>query len=246
MNEAPLTDDAFGTLMSAMDSPLVVVTAAEGEERAGCLVGFHVQSSIEPPRYCLWLSKANHTYRVALRASHLAVHFLTADDLPLAELFGTQTGDTVDKFVGLAVDTGPGGAPVLRQCASWLTARRIALLDAGGDHVCLVTETVAAHAEGPFQPLRLSAAAHLEPGHGSEERPEPPTERAVLSRSLCFPRSPPGRRSPPSSLVARRKLLAPQSRHRCPLWLAGVPGLGLLTGGGLSMGLLDRPGRDVY
>jgi hypothetical protein len=32
---------------------------------------------------------------VALRSSHLVIHFLTADDLPLAELFGTQSGDTV-------------------------------------------------------------------------------------------------------------------------------------------------------
>ena len=48
-----------------------------------------LQSSIEPQRYCVWLSKANYTYRVALYSSHLVIHFLTADDLPLAELFGT-------------------------------------------------------------------------------------------------------------------------------------------------------------
>jgi hypothetical protein len=35
------------------------------------------------------LSKANYTYPVALRSSHLVIHFLTADDLPLAKLFGT-------------------------------------------------------------------------------------------------------------------------------------------------------------
>jgi flavin reductase (DIM6/NTAB) family NADH-FMN oxidoreductase RutF len=53
------------------------------------------------------LSKANCTYPVALRSSHLVIHFLTADDLPLAELFGTQSGDTVDKFAGRPVDSGP-------------------------------------------------------------------------------------------------------------------------------------------
>ena len=125
----------FNTLMAALDSPLVIVTTADDRERAGCLVEFHGQSSIEPQRYCVWLSKANYTYRVALYASHLVIHFLTADDLPLAELFGTQTGDTVDKFAGLPVDSGPGGAPVLRQCPNWLAVRRIALLDEGGDHV---------------------------------------------------------------------------------------------------------------
>lgn len=93
--------DAFTTIMSSLDNPLIVVTTAEGHERAGCLVGFHAQSSISPGRYCVWLSKANHTYRVGLRATHLAVHFLTSGDLALAERFGTLTGDETDKFAGL-------------------------------------------------------------------------------------------------------------------------------------------------
>jgi len=52
---------AFHTLMAALDSPLIVVTTADERERAGCLVEFHGQSSIEPQRYCVWLSKANYT-----------------------------------------------------------------------------------------------------------------------------------------------------------------------------------------
>src|ERR1035438_6014175 len=96
-SEASMTDDAFSTIISFLDTPLIVVTTAEGQERAGCLVGVHTQSSIEPARYCVWLSKANHTYRVALRSTHLAIHFLTSHDLALAELFGTQTGDRTDK-----------------------------------------------------------------------------------------------------------------------------------------------------
>ena len=169
----------FNALMAALDSPLIVVTTTDERERAGCLVEFHGQSSMEPQRYCVWLSKANFTYRVALQSSHLVIHFLTADDLPLAELFGTQTGDTVDKFADLQVDSGPGGAPVLRRCPNWLAVRRIALLDEGGDHVCLTTEPVAVHTSRPFRPLRISQASHLKAGHSAEERPEPPTERAA-------------------------------------------------------------------
>jgi flavin reductase (DIM6/NTAB) family NADH-FMN oxidoreductase RutF len=179
MNEATMTDDGFGAISSSLDTPLIVVTAAEGHELAGCLVGFHTQASIEPLRYCVWLSKANHTYRVALRSTHLAVHFLTSSDLSLAERFGTLTGDRVDKFAGLRARPGPGGVPVLEHCRHWLVARRTTLVDEGGDHVCMMTEPVAVHAGGPFQPLRLSQAAHLEPGHGNQERHSPPTERAA-------------------------------------------------------------------
>jgi flavin reductase (DIM6/NTAB) family NADH-FMN oxidoreductase RutF len=168
-----MSDDGFGTLMSALDPALAVVTAAAAGERAGCLVSFHTQSSIAPPRYCVFLSKANHTYGVALRASHLAIHFLAAGDLPLAELFGGQTGDTVDKFAGLPVTTGPGGVPLLTQCPRWLAARRIAVLDEGGDHVAVTTEPVAGLASGPFTPLRVAQAGHIRPGHDASERHDP-------------------------------------------------------------------------
>ncbi len=170
-----MNHDVFGALMSALDPPLAVVTVAAAGERAGCLVSFHTQSSMAPQRYCVFLSKANHTYGVALRASHLAIHFLAADELPLAELFGGQTGDTVDKFAGLQVTPGPGGVPLLAQCPRWLAARRIALLDEGGDHVTVLTEPVAAQASGPFTPLRVAAAGHIRPGHDARERHDPDT-----------------------------------------------------------------------
>ncbi len=171
MDEAAAPGDAFDGIMSSLDAPLVVVTTAAGQERAGCLVGFHSQSSIEPRRYCVWLSKANHTYGVALRSAHLAIHFLTSSDLALAERFGTLTGDSTDKFAGLSVRQGPGGVPVLGQCPHWLVGSRTGLLDEGGDHVCVVSEPVAAHTEGPFRPLRLAQAAHLVPGHDTTEPP---------------------------------------------------------------------------
>jgi flavin reductase (DIM6/NTAB) family NADH-FMN oxidoreductase RutF len=96
-----------------------------------------------------------------------------------AERFGTLTGDRIDKFAGLRTEPGPSGVPLLEQCPHRLTARRTMLIDEGGDHVCVITEPVDVHASGPFRPLRLVHAAHLEPGHGSTERPSAPTERAA-------------------------------------------------------------------
>jgi flavin reductase (DIM6/NTAB) family NADH-FMN oxidoreductase RutF len=165
-----VSDDTFGQLMSSLDPPLIVVTTVAEDERAGCLVGFHAQSSIGPERYCVWLSKANHTYRVALRASRFAVHFLTADDHDVAERFGTRSGEDTDKFAGLAVDRDPYGVPLLRACPNRLSLERIALLDDGGDHVCLTTRVTSASSGGPFTPLRVSDADDLDPGHESEER----------------------------------------------------------------------------
>jgi flavin reductase (DIM6/NTAB) family NADH-FMN oxidoreductase RutF len=164
-------DEALAAIAAVLDPPLTIVTAAADGQRAGCLVGFHSQSSIVPGRYSVWLSKANHTYQVAVLSSHLAIHFLTAADMELAERFGTLTGDRADKFAGLAVTAGPGGVPLLDQCASWLAVRRTAILDDGGDHACLAAEPVAASWAEDFRPLLTSDAAHLEPGHDSAERP---------------------------------------------------------------------------
>lgn len=173
-----MPDDAFDRLLASADTAMSIVTTASGGERAGCLVGFQAQCSIDPPRYVVWLSKANHTCRVAVRASHLAVHFLTTDDHDLAELFGGMSGDDVDKFQRCSWTPGPGGVPVLDRCPNHLVGRRVAVLDEGSDHVCVVLESVEARADERFEPLRLSAVTDITPGHGNEERPQPPTERA--------------------------------------------------------------------
>ena len=163
-------NDAFSTLMSSADPPLIVLTTAAEDEQAGCLVGFHAQSSIDPEHYCVWLSKANHTYRVGLRAKHFVVHFLTSEDLVLAERFGTLSGEDTDKFAGLEVELDQDGVPQLMACPNRISVERLAMLDDGSDHVCLTTRVRAAHSGGSFVPLRVSSATHLDPGHDSEER----------------------------------------------------------------------------
>jgi len=165
-----MSDDDFDTLMAAVDPPLIVLTTAAEGEQAGCLVGFRAQSSITPQHYCVWLSKANHTYRVGLRAKHFAVHFLSTDDLDIAERFGTLTGEDTDKFQGLEVEPDEHGVPLLRACPNRLSLERLALLDDSSDHVCLTTRVTSSHTSGDFKPLRVSNAAHLDPGHESEER----------------------------------------------------------------------------
>src|SRR5690242_5732298 len=106
---------AFSALTTGTDPAMAIVTTAAGGERGGCLIGFHAQSSMDPARYCIWLSKANHTYRLALRSTHFGVHFLRPADFELAELFGTRTGDEVDKFADVASEVHESGVPLLTQ-----------------------------------------------------------------------------------------------------------------------------------
>ena len=171
--------DGFDRIATSLDSPMVVVTTAAGDERAGCLVGFHTQVSIEPRRYAVWLSKANHTFRVALLARHLVVHLLMSDNRDLAELFGTESGDDIDKFGRCEWRSIDEGLPRLTDCRAGMVLHRTGLFDDGGDHVCFVGEPVDVWEDGSFDPLRLSDVSDLDAGHEVAERPLPPTERAA-------------------------------------------------------------------
>ena len=167
--------DAFDELMTASDPAMVIVTTADDRERAGCLVGFHAQSGMEPGNLTVWLSKANHTFRVAVFAETLAVHFPRAGDIELATTFGTLSGDDRDKFALCSWTPGPDGVPLLDDCPNRVVGRKLALLDTRSDHVCIVIEPIEAQLEEPYDPLRLSDVIHLRAGHDAEERPTPDT-----------------------------------------------------------------------
>jgi flavin reductase (DIM6/NTAB) family NADH-FMN oxidoreductase RutF len=142
---------------------LIVTASAEGEN-AGCLVGFATQCSIDPPRFLVCLSDKNHTLPVAQRGDALLVHFVQADEKDLAELFGSQTGDDVDKFAQCAWREGPGGAPVLEACGNWFAGRVLERLPAG-DHVAFLIDPLEAHADRSEEPFVFHRAKAIAPGH---------------------------------------------------------------------------------
>jgi flavin reductase (DIM6/NTAB) family NADH-FMN oxidoreductase RutF len=155
----------FDDLVARMDAAMIVVTVAVDGERDGCLVGFHSQASIEPPRYAVWLSKANRTCTIARHAHHLAVHVLGEDQHALAELFGGETGDEVDKLAAVSWEPGPGGVPLLTECPNRFVGRVIESAEGTGDHILWILDPTDATAADSPPPLRLSAAVGIEPGH---------------------------------------------------------------------------------
>jgi flavin reductase (DIM6/NTAB) family NADH-FMN oxidoreductase RutF len=155
---------AFSDLVGDLDYPMMVVTAAAGGRRAGCLVGFATQCSIDPPRFAVWISRKNHTFTVAREATVLTVHFLSADDVGLAELFGGQTGDDVDKFAACRWREGPGGVPVLEDCARWFAGEVVEQIPTE-DHLGFLLIPVEVQS-GPWAgQLRFQSARSISPGH---------------------------------------------------------------------------------
>lgn len=154
----------FQALVADLDYPMFVVTVSAHGKRAGCLVGFASQCSIDPARFLICISKRNHTFNVAVAAQVLALHFLGTDDLELARLFGEETGDKVDKFARCQWEPGPHDVPILRSCRGWAAGTIIQRFDLG-DHLGLLWEPFTARKRGATTPLGFQQARQLRPGH---------------------------------------------------------------------------------
>jgi flavin reductase (DIM6/NTAB) family NADH-FMN oxidoreductase RutF len=160
-----VSGDAFEQLVALLDYPMYVVTTRAGDEAAGCLVGFTSQVSIRPRRFLVGLSKSNHTYRVAQHADHLAVHLVARQHRELTRLFGSETGDDVDKFARCNWRPGPQGLPILEDAAGWFVGDVVSRFDLG-DHVGFLLEPVSGSAPDKFDQLvTFSDVRDLDPGH---------------------------------------------------------------------------------
>jgi flavin reductase (DIM6/NTAB) family NADH-FMN oxidoreductase RutF len=161
--------ETFEQLAASLDYPMVVVTAATGDERSGCLAGFTTQCSIDPPRWIVCVSKANHTHAITSAARVLVVHVLRTSQLDLAALFGGETGDDIDKFAHCTWSPGPSGAPVLDD-TDWFAGRVDRRWDAG-DHTAFLLDVLpegSASRVGETQ-LGFQQARHLDPGHEPDD-----------------------------------------------------------------------------
>ena len=153
--------DWFG---AKLNYPMFIVTTVGAGEQSGCLVGFATQCSVHPIRFSVFISKKNHTYGVATKASSLAIHVVPEDGMDLARLFGGETGDKIDKFAEVGWEPGPLGSPILRACPNWCEGPIVRALDAG-DHGCFIIEPLHGSSEEDVVALSFDTAKAIDPGH---------------------------------------------------------------------------------
>lgn len=157
--------EPFEKLVALLNYPIYVVTTQADGVTAGCLVGFASQTSIHPPRFLVGLSRKNHTFRVAARATHLAVHVFDHEHLGTVELFGTETGDMINKFDRCPWHRGPERLPILDDAAAWFAGK---ILDrfSLGDHVGHLLEPIGGSPPDKLEQwVSFSDVRDLPPGH---------------------------------------------------------------------------------
>jgi flavin reductase (DIM6/NTAB) family NADH-FMN oxidoreductase RutF len=150
--------------LGALDYPMYVVTTRAGDDRAGCLVGFATQTSIDPPRFLVCISEANATARTVGAATHVAVHQISRNDKDLARLFGEESEDWTDKFAHCAWHDGPYGVPLLDAAAAWLVGQIADRLDLG-DHCGLLLVPVDSGGRSDGDILTFQQVKDLDAGH---------------------------------------------------------------------------------
>lgn len=115
--------------------------------------------SLEPPMVLWSLRKASTSLSAFTESGAFTVHVLAAHQQALSDRFARTSAD---KFAGLEIKRGFGGAPLLDDCAARLQCRLAFQYD-GGDHVILVGEIVEfEHSDHPplvFHGGRYSAIA---------------------------------------------------------------------------------------
>ena len=158
------TARTFHALVGGLEYPMFIVTARAGDEPLGCLIGFATQTSIDPPRFLVCLSRNNRTYRQGRDADHLGVHCVPAHATALAELFGGETGDEVDKFARTEWHDGPGGVPLLDECPNRFVGRVLWRREAG-DHDAFLLEPIAAQTGTAEDEFTFHRAKRIEAGH---------------------------------------------------------------------------------
>jgi flavin reductase (DIM6/NTAB) family NADH-FMN oxidoreductase RutF len=158
------TDESFQRLVAQLDYPMFIATVAAGGERAGCLIGFATQCSIHPARFLAGISDKNRTFRVASGADSMAIHLVPENANELAELFGGETGDDVDKFERCEWRPGPGGVPLLDGCPNRFVGRILDRVDFG-DHVGMVLEPFLAEEDEESGQLGFHRAKRIDSGH---------------------------------------------------------------------------------
>jgi flavin reductase (DIM6/NTAB) family NADH-FMN oxidoreductase RutF len=153
----------FERLVATLDYPVYVVTTASEGERSGCLIGFATQCSIRPPRFLACISKKNHTLGIARRAAVIAVHVVEEKNRDIADLFGGETGDEVDKFARTRWHLAHG-VPIIDACERWFVGAVLQQIDFG-DHVGFLLEPIESEQSNASEQLTFQKARDIEPGH---------------------------------------------------------------------------------
>jgi flavin reductase (DIM6/NTAB) family NADH-FMN oxidoreductase RutF len=140
------TSSSLRRALGSFATGVTVVTAQGKTGDVGVTANSFSSVSLEPPMVLWSLRKASTSLGAFMESGAFTVHVLAAHQQALSDRFARAS---VDKFEGMTIKRGFGGAPLLDDCAARFQCRLAFQYD-GGDHVILVGQIVEfEHSEHP-------------------------------------------------------------------------------------------------
>jgi flavin reductase (DIM6/NTAB) family NADH-FMN oxidoreductase RutF/DNA-binding IclR family transcriptional regulator len=119
---------------------VTVVTTVDDEGRFhGVTANSFSSVSLDPPLVLWSQAVRSHSHPAFFNAERFAVNILAEDQIELSQRFAKSSHE---KFIGIDVDIGAGGVPLLRDCSARLQCRVVSRVP-GGDHTIYVGEVLA-------------------------------------------------------------------------------------------------------
>jgi flavin reductase (DIM6/NTAB) family NADH-FMN oxidoreductase RutF len=151
-------------LFQTIEREVWIVTAAQGERRAGLVATFVNPASIVPemPRVVVGIAKTHETWSRIQESGAFAIHLVDESQLELVWRFGLQSSRDADKFDGLQTSRGATGSPILSDAVAWLDCRVESQLDTG-DRTIFLAEVVGSAILRDARPLNLQRLLKIAP-----------------------------------------------------------------------------------
>lgn len=139
-----LIQTAFREAMSAVCSPVTVITTVRDGLPYGTTVSAFMSLSMDPPMVLVSLDHRSDLLQVVQAVGRFGVNVLSSQQAALAGRFATKGG--TDKFTGVAWEAH-AGVPRLPGAAGFVVCRVADLIE-GGDHLVVLGDVLTADATG--------------------------------------------------------------------------------------------------
>lgn len=155
----------FRDVVGRFASGVTVITTAVDGKQYGTTASAMSSLSMDPPMILICLNKISETGAAVLESGTFAVNILAKGQERLASQFAVKGGD---KFLDVAIRTGPLGDPLIEDTLATMQCRTVETVT-GGTHTVFLAEVVDAEARD-LEPLtyfrgkfgRLEAAMEAE------------------------------------------------------------------------------------
>ena len=153
----------FAELTGSLNYPVFIVTTTDGARARRLRRRLRHADELHPaPLPRLPVARQPHVSPRA-RAPRSPCTSSRASARDLAELFGGETGDEIDKLARCEWTAGPHDLPILDGCPSWFAGSILSRHDLG-DHEGYLLDPIAARYE-PGELLYFQDVKDIEPGH---------------------------------------------------------------------------------